>query len=51
MNMTEWHQRQVTCQQLTGDIKHKHEKLWVFFSRVVLGFFRAENSCKTLQLI
>ena len=49
MNMTEWHQRRVTCQQLIGDIKHEHEKLWVFFSCVVLGFFRAENSCKTLQ--
>ena len=46
INLTEWRQRGVTCQQLIDDIKHTW-KISYFFTCVVTAFLRAGNPCMT----
>ena len=38
INLIEWRERRVTCQQLIGDIKHTWKKYRIF-SRVLLRYF------------
>ena len=46
INLTEWRQRRVTCQQLIGYINTR-EKIRYFFTCVVTAFLRAGNPCIT----
>ena len=50
INLTEWRQRRVTCQQLIGYINTR-EKIRYFFTCVVTAFLRAGNPCITPQFI
>ena len=50
INLTEWRQRRVTCQQLIGYINTR-EKIRYFFTCVVTAFLRAGNSCIALQFM
>ena len=42
-DLTEWRKRQVTCQQLIGDIKYAWKKYGIFFTCFVTTFLGAGN--------
>ena len=50
INLTEWRQRRVTCQQLI-DYINTGEKIRYFFTCVVKAFLRAGNPCITPQFM
>ena len=50
INLTEWRQRRVTCQQLIGYINTR-EKIRYFFTCVVAAFLSAGNHCITPQFV
>ena len=50
INLTEWHQRRVTCQQLIGYINIRR-KISYFSTCVVTAFLRAGNPCITPQFM
>ena len=50
INLTEWCQRRVKCQQLIGYI-NTHEKIRYIFTRVATAFLWARNPCTTPQFM